>query len=154
MADIVSPEKRSLMMSGIGPKNTRPEMIVRKGLHSKGFRYRLHVKSLPGKPDVVLPKYHAVIFVNGCFWHGHDCHLFKWPSTREEFWRDKINRNHQIDVQARAALFAAEWRVGVVWECAVKGTTRLPVDELIGQLYDWLRSTSTFKEIRGTEHDT
>jgi len=143
MTDIVSPEKRSLMMSGIGPKNTRPEMIVRKGLHSKGFRYRLHVKELPGKPDIVLPKYHAVIFVNGCFWHGHDCRLFKWPSTRQEFC-----------IESRAALFAAGWRVGVVWECAVKGTTRLPVDKVIGQLSDWLRSTATFKEIRGTDHDT
>ncbi|MBO8093652.1 MAG: DNA mismatch endonuclease Vsr [Prosthecochloris sp.] len=154
MTDIVSPERRSLMMSGIGPKNTKPEMIVRKGLHSQGFRYRLHVKNLPGKPDLVLARYHAVIFVNGCFWHGHDCPLFKWPSTREEFWRNKINRNREKDIESRAALFAAGWRVGVVWECAVKGTTRLPVDKVIGQLSDWMRSTATFKEIRGTDHDT
>ncbi|NEX12286.1 MAG: very short patch repair endonuclease [Prosthecochloris sp.] len=154
MTDIVSPEKRSLMMSGIGPKDTKPEMIVRKGLHSRGFRYRLHVKNLPGTPDLVLLRYHAVIFVNGCFWHGHGCPLFKWPSTREEFWRNKINRNREKDIDSRAALLAAEWRVGVVWECAVKGTTRLPVDKVIEQLSDWLRSTATFKEIRGTDHDT
>ena len=154
MTDIVSPEKRSLMMSGIGPKNTKPEMIVRRGLHSNGFRYRLHVKELPGTPDIVLPKYHAVIFVNGCFWHGHDCRLFKWPSTHQEFWRDKINRNRQKDIESRAALFATGWRIGVVWECAVKSTTRLPVDKLIGQLCNWLRGTASFKAIRGTEHDT
>ncbi|NTW53409.1 MAG: DNA mismatch endonuclease Vsr [Chlorobaculum sp.] len=154
MADIVTPEKRSLMMSGIGPKNTRPEMIVRKGLHSAGFRYRLHVANLQGKPDLVLPKYHAVIFVHGCFWHGHDCRLFKWPSTRVEFWSDKINRNRQKDVESRAALFAAGWRIGIVWECAVKGKTRLPHDELTRQISEWLHGTSIFREIQGTEHDT
>ncbi len=154
MADIVSPEKRSQMMSGIGPKNTKPEMVIRKGLHSQGFRYKLHVSNLPGKPDLVFPKYHAVIFVHGCFWHGHDCNLFKWPSTREEFWRIKINRNRQKDVESRAALFSAGWRVGIIWECALKGKARLQADDLIKKISEWLISSSIFQEIQGTEHDT
>ena len=154
MADIVSPEKRSLMMSSIGPKNTRPEMMVRKGLHSQGFRYKLHVSNMPGKPDMVFPRYHAVIFVHGCFWHGHDCNLFKWPSTREEFWRIKINRNRQKDVESRAALFSAGWRVGIIWECAIKGKARLQADELIKKIGDWLLSGSIFQEIQGAENDT
>lgn len=134
-------------MSGIGPKNTRPEMIVRRGLHAKGFRYRLHVKELPGKPDIVLPKYHAVIFVNGCFWHGHDCRLFKWPSTRQEFWRNKINRNRQKDIESRAELFAVGWRIGVVWECALKGANK-DIESLVQSITDWLRSIESFKEYR------
>lgn len=134
-------------MSGIGSKDTRPEMIVRKGLHSQGFRYKLHVSNLPGKPDLVFPRHHAVIFVHGCFWHGHDCRLFKWPSTHEEFWRDKINRNRQKDVEARAALFAAGWRVGIVWECSLRGAKR-DIDGLVQSLSDWLRSIELFKECR------
>lgn len=141
-------------MSGIGPKNTKPEMVIRKGLHSQGFRYKLHVSNLPGKPDLVFPKYHAVIFVHGCFWHGHDCNLFKWPSTREEFWRIKINRNRQKDVESRAALFSAGWRVGIIWECALKGKARLQADDLIKKISEWLISSSIFQEIQGTEHDT
>ena len=93
MADVVDRKTRSRMMSGIRGKNTRPELLIRKGLHARGFRFRLHDKRLPGKPDLVLPKYSAVIFVHGCFWHGHDCHLFKWPQSRREFWRKKITRN-------------------------------------------------------------
>lgn len=90
MADVVTPEKRSKMMSGIQGKNTKPELTIRKGLHALGFRYRLHGKTLPGKPDLVFPKYKAVIFIHGCFWHAHHCHLFKWPSTRVDFWQEKI----------------------------------------------------------------
>jgi DNA mismatch endonuclease (patch repair protein) len=142
------------MMSGIGPKNTKPEMVVRKGLYSQGFRYKLHVSNLPGKPDLVFPRYHAVIFVHGCFWHGHDCNLFKWPSTREEFWRIKINRNRQKDVESRAALFSTGWRIGIIWECALKGKARLQADDLIKKISEWLISSSIFQEIQGTEHDT
>lgn len=154
MADIVSPEKRSRMMAGIGPKNTKPELIIRKGLHSKGFRYKLHVSKLPGKPDLVFPKFRAAVFVHGCFWHGHGCRLFKWPSTRQEFWHTKINRNRQKDIKTRAALFSAGWRIGIIWECAVKGKTRLPLDELTRQIGEWLQGTSIYTEIRGIEHDT
>lgn len=89
MSDKVSSEVRKRMMSNIRSKNTKPELILRKGLHQLGFRFRLHHRQLPGKPDMVFPKYRAVIFDHGCFWHGHQCHLFKWPATREEFWYQK-----------------------------------------------------------------
>ena len=97
MADIVDKKTRSKMMAGIKGKNTKPEMLIRKALFAKGLRYRLHDKNLPGKPDLVFPKYKAVIFVQGCFWHGHDCHLFKWPTSNKEYWRNKINRNREVD---------------------------------------------------------
>lgn len=121
MADIVSKKKRSEMMAGIRGKNTNPEIIVRKMLHAMGYRFRLHRKDLPGKPDIVLPKYRAAIFVNGCFWHGHDCHLFKWPKTREAFWREKIVGNAMRDRKKENELLAAGWRVAVIWECCLKG---------------------------------
>ena len=94
MVDVVTPEKRSAMMSGIKGKNTKPEFIVRKALFKRGFRYTLHNKNLPGKPDLVFARYKAVVFVNGCFWHGHNCHLFKWPKSNPEFWKEKITNNH------------------------------------------------------------
>lgn len=97
MADTVPPDVRSRMMAGIKAKDTKPELIIRRGLHAMGFRFRLHAKGLPGKPDLVLRKYRAVIFVNGCFWHGHECVLFKWPKSRADFWREKINRNRHND---------------------------------------------------------
>ncbi len=137
------------MMSGIRGKNTRPELLIRKALHARGFRYRLHC-DLPGKPDICLPKHRAVIFVHGCFWHGHDCHLFRWPGTRPDFWRTKIGRNREVDSAAEAALLAAGWRVATVWECALKGRERLPVEVQIGTLSDWLRSDVLRCEIRGS----
>lgn len=97
MADVVSRAKRSAMMAGIRGKNTRPELIVRSALFKRGFRYRLHYKGLPGSPDLVSPKYKAVLFVNGCFRHGHDCHLFKWPKSNAAFWKEKLTRNQQRD---------------------------------------------------------
>lgn len=127
------------MMSGIRGKNTKPELLIRKALHARGFRYRLHC-DLPGKPDICLPKHRAVIFVHGCFWHGHDCHLFKWPSTRPEFWRDKIERNRAVDAAAEAALGEGGWRVAVVWECALKGRARRPLDQVADKLDLWIRS--------------
>jgi DNA mismatch endonuclease (patch repair protein) len=108
------------MMSSIRGKNTKPEWLVRRGLHAKGFRYRLHVKELPGKPDLVLPKYKAAIFVHGCFWHGHDCPLFRWPSTREEFWREKIRSNVGRDARNVETLLNRDWRVATVWECGLR----------------------------------
>ena len=99
MTDIVDKATRSRMMSGIRGKDTRPEVLVRKALHALGFRYRLHNKSLPGKPDLSFPKYKAVIFIHGCFWHGHSCRYFKVPKTRTDFWQDKINSNRLRDAQ-------------------------------------------------------
>ena len=116
MPDIVSSEKRSEMMSRIGGKNTKPEVLVRKALHAAGYRFRLHRKDLPGTPDIVLPGRRLAIFVNGCFWHGHqDCRLAKVPSTRTEFWAEKLRRNRERDQQAIDELRAKNWRVLVVW---------------------------------------
>lgn len=148
MADVVDPATRSRMMSGIRGKNTRPELLIRKALHARGFRYRLHC-DLPGKPDICLPKHRAVVFVHGCFWHGHDCHLFKWPSTRPEFWRTKIARNREVDVAAAARLRAEGWRVATIWECALKGRTRPGLDEVIQRCADWLVSDEQRLTIRG-----
>ena len=121
MVDIVDVSTRSRMMAGIKGRNTKPEILIRKLLHKKGFRFRLHVKDLPGKPDIVLSKYKAVIFVNGCFWHGHkDCHLFKLPATRTEFWQEKITRNQANDSKSINLLLENNWKVGVVWECIAK----------------------------------
>jgi len=119
------------MMSGIRGKNTKPEMILRQGLHARGLRYRLHAKDLPGTPDLVFPARRAVLFAHGCFWHGHNCHLFRMPSTRPEFWQAKIARNQVVDARSTAALQAAGWRVGVVWECALKGRTELPLEAVM-----------------------
>ena len=108
-------------MSKIRSKNTRPEETVRKWLFNRGFRYRKNVAALPGKPDVVLPKYRAVIFVHGCFWHGHDgCKCFVVPKTRTEWWLAKIGRNRDKDEEAKTTLEAAGWRVFVVWECELR----------------------------------
>ncbi len=149
MADIVTAEVRSRMMSGIRGTNTKPELLLRKGLHALGFRFRLNDRSLPGKPDIVLPRYKAVIFAHGCFWHGHDCHLFKWPSTRPEFWQAKIARNRAVDERTDAALTEAGWRQAIVWECALKGKTRLPLEDVIQSCAEWLRSDRPRLEIRG-----
>ena len=151
MADVVSSEVRSRMMSGIRGKNTKPELILRSGLHRLGFRFRLHAHDLPGQPDLVFPKHQAVIFTHGCFWHGHDCHLFKWPKSREEFWRAKINENCRRDFLAIDTLAQQGWRVAEVWECALKGRTRLGVAEVLARCETWLRSKAPRLEIAGNE---
>lgn len=137
-------------MSGIRGKDTRPELIIRKALHARGFRYRLHC-DLPGKPDICLPKHRAVIFVHGCFWHGHDCHLFKWPKTRPEFWETKIKRNREVDAVSTAALLTAGWRVGAIWECALKGRARLPLETVLDECEDWLAGNGPILEIRSAQ---
>lgn len=152
MTDVVDRATRSRMMSGIKSKNTKPEHLVRKGLHAKGYRFRLHVSHLPGKPDLALPKYKAVIFVHGCFWHGHDCHLFRWPSTRPEFWHSKIERNRQRDREVSDALKNLGWRILVVWECALKGRERLDPQLVLEEISGWLERGSGNPEIRGLEN--
>jgi DNA mismatch endonuclease, patch repair protein len=112
-------------MARIGSKDTKPELIVRKTLHAMGFRYRLHRMDLPGNPDIVLPKYRTVVFVHGCFWHGHCCRRGKRPSTRVEFWNSKIDGNICRDIQVRRQLQAREWRVFTIWECQTKDLDRL-----------------------------
>lgn len=122
MADVHSKETRSYNMSRIRGKNTKPEMLVRKFLFSKGFRYRLHVKKLPGKPDIVLPKYKTVIFIHGCFWHGHEgCRYFVIPKTRTDWWLNKLNANIQKDITSKDFLEKRGWTVLIVWECDLKG---------------------------------
>ncbi len=121
MADVHSVATRSYNMSRIKGKNTKPEMLVRKYLFAHGFRYRLHSKNLPGKPDIVLPKYKTVIFVHGCFWHGHkDCKYFVVPKTRTDWWLNKINGNKANEVKKVEALQQAGWKVLTVWECQLK----------------------------------
>ena len=124
MADVHSKEVRSFNMSRIKGKNTKPEMLVRKFLHAQGFRYRLHVKDLPGKPDIVLPKYKTVIFVHGCFWHGHEgCKYYIVPKTKTEWWLNKIGGNIANDEKAAKALQDLEWNIITLWECELKPKT-------------------------------
>lgn len=148
MVDIVDSATRSRMMSGIRGRNTKPEILIRSLLHRQGFRFRLHLRDLPGKPDIVLPRYHAVIFVHGCFWHGHDCPLFKWPGTRPDFWQDKIGRNRANDHKASEALLAGGWRVGIVWECAIRGASK-NIEAVAQSLTGWLQGSARFIEERG-----
>ena len=121
MADVLTSEQRSRCMAAIKGKDTKPEMIVRKYLFSRGLRYRLHVKKLPGSPDIVLPKYKTVIFVDGCFWHGHEgCRHYRLPKTNTDFWRTKIERNISRDIRTEAELTLLGWSVIRVWECEVR----------------------------------
>ena len=134
-------------MSGIRGRNTKPEILVRSLLHHLGFRFRLHARELPGKPDIVLPRYRAVIFVNGCFWHGHDCPFYRLPRTRSDFWQDKIDRNRASDHRAKDALLAAGWRVAMVWECALRGTDT-DNGQVAHRLAGWLHSNERETGIR------
>lgn len=138
MADVLTPEQRRLNMSRIRGKDTKPELLLRHGLHARGLRYRLHRKDLPGRPDIMFPRYRAVILVHGCFWHGHDCPLFKLPATRREFWAAKIEGNKARDARDIASLISAGWRVLVVWECVLKGPRRRPIETVLDGIVSWL----------------
>lgn len=135
-------------MAGIRGRDTRPEVFLRKGLFAAGFRYVLHKRTLPGRPDVVLPKWNAVVFINGCFWHGHNCSLFKWPATNAVFWQSKIERNRIRDKDNLNRL-KPSWRVLTVWECALKGAARLPPNEVIELAAKWIRSDRQVGLIKG-----
>lgn len=149
MADVLKPEQRRLNMSRIRGKDTKPEMMLRRGLHAAGLRFRLHVRSLPGRPDLVFPRHKAVIMVHGCFWHGHNCSLFKWPATRPEFWQTKITANQERDQSVLELLLSANWRVLTVWECCLKGRARRPVAEVIEQCARFVRGHETQAELIG-----
>ena len=126
MTDVHSPEQRSRNMSAIRGRDTTPELRVRKALHGMGYRFRLHRRDLPGKPDLVLPRYHAVIFVHGCFWHMHKCPYGRpKPATNAAFWEEKRHGNTVRDLRNRSALAAAGWRVFVVWECETRDERKL-----------------------------
>lgn len=134
MTDIVSPEVRSRMMSGIRAKNTRPELVLRRALHALGFRYRLHVRNLPGKPDLVFPKYRAIIQVHGCFWHRHGCSKTTNPASNSEFWQMKFARNVDRDREVEVRLRELGWRVAIVWECEISSE----------QKHSWINAIARF----------
>jgi len=150
-ADRVTTAVRSRTMASIKSKDTKPELAIRSILHGRGFRFRLHRRDLPGKPDLVFPGRSAVIFVHGCFWHGHDCHLFSMPKTRRDFWRQKIDRNSERDAAQRRMLAEGGWRVATVWECALMGRTRLRIEEVGESCAAWLKSDIMELEVRGRE---
>ena len=137
MADNHSKEVRSKNMSHIRSTNSKPEEIVRKYLFSKGFRYRKNVRTLPGCPDIVLPKYKTIIFVNGCFWHKHDCPRFVWPASNEDYWRPKILRNVERDQKNAEALKNMGWRIITVWECELK---KKAAEQTLEKLAEEIRS--------------
>jgi len=136
-------------MAAIRSSDTKPELLVRRAMHAAGLRFRLHVADLPGRPDLVFPKHRAIVFVNGCFWHQHDCRRFKWPETRQEFWRNKIGRNVLNDIRCAEALRHADWRVAIVWECALIGRAKFRDREAMHRLAVWIRSTEPTIAIRG-----
>jgi len=136
-------------MSGIRSRDTRPELIVRKGLHATGLRYQLHSRDLAGRPDLVFRSRRAAIFVHGCFWHGHDCHLFKVPGTRRDWWTAKIDRNRTRDAQAFEQLEADGWRVLTIWECSLRGKFALGSAEVVRQAAEWVRHGTRSTEVSG-----
>ena len=150
MADVLTKEQRRFNMARIRGRDTKPELNLRRGLHALGLRYRLHRKDLPGKPDLVFPGRRAVILVHGCFWHVHGCPMFKWPTTRSEFWRVKLKRNRERDQAVLEGLWEAGWRVLVVWECSLRGPGRRQIEDVLDCCEGFLRSrTEVFANITG-----
>ena len=140
------------MMAGIGGKNTKPEVRLRSALHATGLRYRLHARKLPGRPDLVFPRFRAVVFVHGCFWHRHtDCRLTTTPATNPTFWQTKFDDNVERDARNIAALRAAGWRVAVVWECCLRGKS---VADVATTVCDWLHSDHDTLEVPAPKHET
>ena len=140
---------RSKNMAAIGSKNTKPELKLRHALHKMGYRYRLHVKLHAGKPDLVLKKYGAVVFVNGCFWHKHTCDKFRWPKTRVDFWRKKLTANKERDERTIQSLKESGWRVAIVWECALNGKNN-PEKNAAKKLGTWFEGMEPTIEIVGS----
>ncbi len=138
-------------MARIRGTDTKPEMTLRRGLHALGFRFRLNDRRLPGRPDIVFPRYRAVLLAHGCFWHGHDCHLHRLPGTRAEFWEAKIAGNRARDALVLQSLDRLGWRRGIVWECSLRGRSRLAPEEVISSCAEWLRSDRPHLEVRGKE---
>lgn len=147
--DVLTIEQRRLNMSRIRGKDTKPELLLRRGLHAAGLRFRLHGAKLPGKPDMVFPKYRTVVLVHGCFWHGHDCPLFKMPATRPGFWAKKISGNRARDLRTAEALRLAGWRLLTVWECSLKGPARRPAPEVIDYCAFFIRGEAREAELAG-----
>ncbi|WP_083793224.1 very short patch repair endonuclease [Pseudovibrio sp. JE062] len=150
--DVLTPQQRQKNMRSIRGRKTKPERIIALGLHSRGYRYRLNVKSLQGSPDLVFRKHHAIIFVHGCFWHGHDCHLFKVPATRTKFWLEKVDTNKCRDLRNVQNLLNQGWRILIVWECALRGRSRLPNHAVMQQCEVFLHSDTKLAEIKGVKN--
>ena len=139
-------------MAAIHATDTKPELKIRKALFARGYRYRLYSEKLPGKPDLVLPKYRTAIFIHGCFWHGHEnCYLYKKPRSHSAFWSEKIEQNRIRDRKVTAELLERGWRVLVIWKCSIKGRYRLSFDELISEVESFLHSERSYEEIRSRE---
>ena len=150
VTDVLTTEQRRFNMSRIRGRDTKPEMLIRKGLHARGLRYRLQDRKLPGRPDLVFPRHRAVILVHGCFWHGHDCPMFRLPATRTEFWEGKITTNRTRDVKAHQALLVLGWRVLTVWECSLKGPARWLPGAVVDACMDFVLSSRKEQQIVGT----
>jgi len=138
-------------MSGIRSAHTKPELAIRRALHAAGFRYRLHPREVPGKPDMAFPRYRAAVFVNGCFWHGHDCSLFRLPATRREFWSAKIERNRERDREVRQQLHQAGWRTLTIWECAIRGRAALGLGRVVASAAEWMHGDAASGELKGMQ---
>lgn len=147
--DVHSPEVRSHNMSRIRGRDTKPEMLIRRGLHRRGLRYQLHRRDLPGRPDLVFNSRRCAIFVHGCFWHGHGCRMFRLPGTRTDFWRGKIDANRARDERATDALGAGGWRRLIVWECALRGPAKLAEAELLDACEGFVRGDAPSLELEG-----
>lgn len=142
MADVLISEQRRLNMSHIRGRDTKPEMLIRRELHARGLRYRLHDRTLPGCPDLVFSRYRTVIFVHGCFWHLHGCPLSKLPATRRDFWLKKLEGNVKRDINALTALQADRWRILIIWECALRGPGRLELIKMFNSIESYIREGS------------
>ncbi|WP_419204705.1 very short patch repair endonuclease [Bordetella trematum] len=149
MVDVLTEAQRQLNMSRIRGRDTKPEMLIRRGLHAQGFRYRLQDRGLPGRPDLVFPRYKTVILVHGCFWHGHDCPMFRLPVTRSEFWAEKIAANRRRDAIVHEALLALGWRVLTIWECSLRGKGRLPFPSVLDECVSFIQGDQAEQVVAG-----
>jgi DNA mismatch endonuclease (patch repair protein) len=151
MTDVLTAEQRQLNMSRIRGRDTKPEMLIRRGLHARGLRYRLHDRKLPGRPDLVFAKYQTVVFVHGCFWHMHGCGISKLPTTRQDFWKQKLEGNASRDLKSLSGLQSAGWRILVIWECALRGPGRLDAATTLDSAACYIRDGRLrLLEIKGT----
>lgn len=147
--DTVDRQTRSKIMASVGQKDTGAELLLRRAVHKLGLRYKLHDRSLPGSPDLVFPRFHAVVFVHGCYWHSHGCYKSTVPKSSRVFWTEKFTANSERDERNIRLLMQRGWRVMIVWECALLGKTALPPHEVIEEVRVWLHGTDSRKQISG-----
>jgi len=149
--DTVDRETRSKIMARVGQKDTGAEILLRKALHRIGLRYKLHDKALSGRPDIVLPRFNAVIFVHGCYWHSHGCYRSTMPKSRRKFWREKFDANMRRDERNRRSLLENGWRVLTIWECSLRGRSATPAAEIAVAVKERLDSSQTLGEIGASD---